>query len=71
MPSRLVMPPCSSFGPEDAVVATGPSLAQLSAQGGAFFVRHRPLGKRWRPSLPGVIGIVLTGVVWWPAIFGV
>ncbi|MEZ5785154.1 MAG: Yip1 family protein [Xanthobacteraceae bacterium] len=30
-----------------------------------------PLGRRWLPSLPGVIGIFLTGVVWWPAIFGV
>ncbi|MFZ0458624.1 MAG: YIP1 family protein [Rhodoplanes sp.] len=30
-----------------------------------------PRAKRWLPSLPGLAGIVATGVVWWPAIFGV
>ncbi|MFZ0458623.1 MAG: hypothetical protein WAM17_09300 [Rhodoplanes sp.] len=44
MPSRLVMPPCSSFGSEDtaaAGAAAGLWLAQLSAPVAAFFVRHR------------------------------
>jgi hypothetical protein len=27
--------------------------------------------KRWLPSLPGLAGIVATGIVWWPAIFGI
>ncbi len=30
-----------------------------------------PPAKRWLPSLPGLAGILATGVVWWPAIFGV
>jgi hypothetical protein len=30
-----------------------------------------PQAKRWLPSLPGLAGILATGVVWWPAIFGV
>ena len=30
-----------------------------------------PRAKRWLPSLPGLAGIFATGVVWWPAIFGV
>ncbi|EJW11724.1 Polyferredoxin [Rhodovulum sp. PH10] len=30
-----------------------------------------PARNRWLPSLPGVVGIAFTGLLWWPAIFGV
>jgi hypothetical protein len=29
-----------------------------------------PLGQRWKPLLPGLIGSVAAGLAWWPAIFG-
>ena len=42
MPSRLALPPCSSFSPEAAAgAAAGPWLVQLSAQVATFFARHR------------------------------